>query len=84
MMTTVSAEVISIMHISHIKMSASSYIKRDKLNESKRIIKEERIPIKTVAIKLGYATVQHFSRCFKAEFGISPSKYARLSDMGDE
>jgi len=79
---------ISISHMSslfrkHLNMSPSSYIRRVKLNESKRIIREERLSIKNVASVLGYSTVQHFSRCFKSEFNMTPSDYAN-SIRGDD
>ena len=60
----------------NLNITPSRYISRAKLNEGRRMIRQENLPIKFIAAKLCYATVQHFSRCFKEEFGVTPSAYA--------
>ncbi|MCL2362995.1 MAG: AraC family transcriptional regulator [Defluviitaleaceae bacterium] len=60
----------------NLNITPSRYISRAKLNEGRRMIRQENLPIKFIAARLSYATVQHFSRCFKEEFGITPSAYA--------
>ena len=72
----ISVSFMSSLFRKHLSISPGSYIRRAKLNESKRMIRDEQLPIKTIASKLDYSTIQHFSRCFKDEFSITPSDYA--------
>ena len=62
----------------HLAVSPAEYIRRIKLQESKRLIRENKLNFTEIAAELQYSTVHHFSRQFKEKFGMTPSEYARL------
>lgn len=49
-----------------------------KLNEAKRLLREERMPIREVAESLGFESPEYFSRCFRSRVGHSPREYRRM------
>lgn len=61
----------------HLAISPGEYIRRVKLQESKRLIRENKLNFTEIAADLQYSTVHHFSRQFKEKFGITPTEYAR-------
>lgn len=56
----------------------SKYIMQRKLEESKRLLEELHTNVTTVAESLGFCDTAHFSRCFKAAYGVSPSRTVDL------
>jgi AraC-like DNA-binding protein len=48
-------------------------IAAQRVEEAKRRLSETETPITTIALDLGFATSQHFSRTFRAATGTSPS-----------
>ena len=62
----------------HLGISPGEYIRRVKLQESKRLIRENKLNFTEIAAELQYSTVHHFSRQFKEKFGITPTEYAKL------
>lgn len=73
----VSASYLSALFRKHLGMAPARYIQRAKLAESKQLIQNGGHTLTEVAGMLGYATLPHFSRCFKAEFGVTPSEFAK-------
>ena len=66
----------------HLAISPGEYIRRVKLQESKRLIRENKLNFTEIAAELQYSTVHHFSRQFKEKFGITPSEYAKTVREG--
>ena len=62
----------------HLAIAPAEYIRRVKLQESKRLIRENKLNFTEIAAELQYSTVHHFSRQFKEKFGMTPSEYAKL------
>ena len=62
----------------HLDISPAEYIRRVKLQESKQMIRENKLNFTEIAAELQYSTVHHFSRQFKEKFGMTPSEYAKL------
>ena len=62
----------------HLGISPGEYIRRVKLQESKQMIRENKLNFTEIAAELQYSTVHHFSRQFKEKFGMTPSEYAKL------
>lgn len=56
-------------------MSIHPYIQRRKINEAKGLIIYTRQPLTAIAAALGYHSLSHFSKAFKAETGVSPQQY---------
>jgi len=51
------------------------YIQERKMLEAKRLLRNSSMQIKEVAYEIGYDNIQTFSRFFKKQEGISPSKF---------
>ena len=62
----------------HLDIAPAEYIRRIKLQESKHMIRENKLNFTEIAAELQYSTVHHFSRQFKEKFGMTPSEYAKL------
>lgn len=60
-----------------LSITPGEYIRRVKLEESRTLIKAGEGNVSQIAELLQYSTVQHFSRQFKAKFGVSPSEFAK-------
>jgi AraC-like DNA-binding protein len=60
-----------------LAITPGEYIRRVKLEESRALIKAGEGNVSQIAELLQYSTVQHFSRQFKAKFGVSPSEFAK-------
>lgn len=55
--------------------SVMEYYNTLKLNEAKKLLREEKNSVTQIADMLGYSCVHSFSRAFKAKFGFSPREY---------
>ena len=73
----VSPSYLTALFHKHLDISPGEYIRRVKLQESKQMIRENRLNFTEIAAALEYSTVHHYSRQFKEKFGITPSEYAR-------
>ncbi len=75
--TGISPSYLTALFRKHLGIAPAEYIRRLKLQESKALIRENRLNFTGIADALHYSTVHHFSRQFKEHFGITPSEYAR-------
>ncbi|MFN0602913.1 helix-turn-helix domain-containing protein [Facklamia hominis] len=57
--------------------SPKSYINQLRLKKAKQYIHESQLTLSQIAEKLGYGSIQYFSRAFRREFNQSPSQYAK-------
>lgn len=57
--------------------SVTSYLNAIRIEEAKKLLLDESLPITEVAFKVGYGSVQHFGRTFKAHTGYSPTSWRR-------
>ena len=73
----VSASHLTALFHRQMNISPGEYIRRVKLEESKRLIREGTMNYSQIAAQLNYSTIHHFSRQFKDKFGMSPSEYAK-------
>lgn len=73
----VSSSHLSTLFNKSFNLSLSEYIRRCKLEESKRMIREGNMNFTEIAEKLSFANIHHFSNQFKATFGMSPTEYSR-------
>ena len=73
----VSASYLTALFHKCMQISPGEYIRRLKLEESKRLIRDGKMNFTQIAEMLQYSTVHHFSRQFKEKFGITPTEYAR-------
>ena len=73
----VSPSYLTALFHKHLQLSPGEYIRRIKLQQSKRMIREGNLNFTEIAASLQYSTVHHFSRQFKEKFGLTPTEYAR-------
>lgn len=53
----------------------SDFLMQYRLNVAAKMLKEGKKNVSEVAYSVGFSTLPHFSKCFKKQFGVSPSKY---------
>lgn len=58
-------------------MSASEYVRLIKLKVSLELIKTSGKSISEISYEAGFSSPSYFAQCFKKQFGISPSDYAK-------
>ena len=75
--SNVSVSRLTKLFQERLSITPGEYIRRVKLEESKALIKAGEGNVSQIAELLQYSTVQHFSRQFKAKFGVSPSEFAK-------
>lgn len=73
---------ISTSHLSglikeELRMSFSEYIAARRVQKAKELLAEERISIEEIAAQVGYSDYFYFTKVFKKNAGISPSKYRK-------
>lgn len=73
----VSPSYLTALFHKNLQISPGEYIRRIKLQESKQMIREDKLNFTEIAAALQYSTVHHFSRQFKEKFGITPTEYAK-------
>ncbi|MFV8344663.1 helix-turn-helix domain-containing protein [Flavobacterium sp. ZB4P13] len=59
------------------KITIQQFYNNERLKRSQLLIKDTKIPLKTIAIMSGFSTYPNFSRAFKIKFGYSPTKMGR-------
>ena len=55
--------------------SPMDYLQSIRLEAAARLLRSSAMPVKCVAAAAGFASRSHFSRAFRAEFGVDPSGY---------
>ena len=73
----VSPSYLTALFHKHLQLAPGEYIRRIKLQESKRMIRQNNLNFTEIADALQYSTVHHFSRQFKEKFGMTPTEYAK-------
>ena len=53
----------------------SEFFMQYKLNIAAKMLKEGKLNVSEIAARTGFNTLPHFSKAFKKQFGVSPSKY---------
>lgn len=79
----VSPSYLSVLFSRHLKIKPSDYIRREKLEESKRQIKRGEMSFSQIADQLKISSVCHFSYLFKKCYGMTPSEFSRSIAPGD-
>ncbi|WP_125185360.1 hybrid sensor histidine kinase/response regulator transcription factor [Botryobacter ruber] len=58
-------------------LGVAEIIKEIRLKRAKQLLKEQRFNINEIAYLTGFSEPDYFRKCFKAEFGLTASEYAR-------
>ena len=72
-----SRSTVQNLFLSQANCSPKTFINQIRLQRSKELMKHTSQSITEIAEKLGYGSIQYFSRAFRKEFGVSPSTYAK-------
>jgi len=59
--------------------SPSDLIRITRLKTAAKMVEQQKINIAEVSARVGFTDQYYFSKCFKKQFGVSPSDYARFS-----
>lgn len=60
-----------------VKKPVAEYVKLRRLAKSTQLLLQKDIRILDIALELGFSSHEHFSRCFKETFGITPDDYRK-------
>lgn len=58
----------------HVGMSPYNYVIKTRLDNAVKMLALHNLPVKTIAIDVGFPDAATFSKCFKKFFGFSPSE----------
>jgi len=58
-------------------MSPAKYQLNARTNAARRLLRETKQSIVTIAVDLGFSTASHFAQVFRRETGVQPSEYRR-------
>ncbi|MEJ6979465.1 two-component regulator propeller domain-containing protein [Pedobacter sp. P351] len=62
-------------------LSIAELIKEMRLERSKQLLKDKKFNINEVSFMIGFSDAAYFRKCFKAEFGITPSEFVKSSAL---
>ena len=61
-------------------ISTSEFIRNIRLEQSARLLKEQKINVTQVAYTVCFSNLAHFSTIFRKHFGVAPSEYAERKE----
>ena len=64
-------------------ISFNTYLMEVRMEEAKRLMKEENLSISEIAYEVGIGDPNYFSKCFKKQTGLSPKEYVTMIISGD-
>ena len=59
-------------------ITPSDFIRQVKMQKACELIEKQQLNISEIAYRVGFTNPKYFTKCFKDEFGITPSAYQRL------
>ena len=62
----------------------NEYIRIVRMKKAAELLRENRYKVAEVSYQVGINDPFYFSKCFKRQFGVSPSAYVRGREEGDE
>jgi transcriptional regulator GlxA family with amidase domain len=57
-------------------LSPIDFIKQMRIKKALKLMEDTSLSITDIAYKVGFADPKYFSKCFKAEMGMTPKQYA--------
>ena len=60
--------------------SVSSFIRLYRLKQAARLLRKKENNISQICYDVGFSNPSYFSECFRKQFGIPPSQYARQNN----
>ena len=71
----ISPNYLSQLFKKHMNVGISEYITSQKIDESKKLLKETNLKIYEISDRLGFESSFYFSKVFKKTTGVSPKDY---------
>jgi len=68
----VSARHLQRLFARHLGMTVEKYLFSLRLNRGRELLRQSDLPVLDVALAAGFSTAGHFSRSYKAKFGLAP------------
>ncbi|NPD45174.1 MULTISPECIES: helix-turn-helix domain-containing protein [unclassified Lentimicrobium] len=65
-------------------LSASQFIKKVRLEESKTLLDETDLSISEISFKVGFNSISYYIKCFKEEYELSPGEYLKKEKTAGE
>lgn len=70
-----SRSAFAALFAAQYRQTPVSFLQGIRLRTAARMLRLGVLPVKTIAATVGYASRSHFSKAFKATFGVDPSRY---------
>ncbi|MEP0212689.1 MAG: response regulator, partial [Cellulophaga sp.] len=61
-------------------LSSSEFIRNIRLKRAVQLFEKSDLSVKEIMYMTGFNTASYFSKCFKKQFGVVPSKYIRINN----
>lgn len=58
----------------HLSMTPSHFYRDLRLEEARRLLRQTSRSVTNISVSCGFTSVSHFSRCYQAKYGTSPSR----------
>ncbi len=76
---TINRSTLTKLFKAELGMSPVQYLWHHRVSVAKKFLEFTSLPIKEIALRCGFKTIQHFSRKFEKTYGESPSKFRTVS-----
>lgn len=63
-------------------VTALSYLRERRMTEARRLLRDTRLDVQSIAIDLGYGSPANFSTAFRERFGMSPRDFRKIIKDG--
>lgn len=68
---------LSRLFVEFTGTSPAAYIEHARMDRARALLQDESIPIKSIAVQVGYPDVQHFTRAFTRHHGAAPGNHRK-------
>ncbi|WP_246041131.1 hybrid sensor histidine kinase/response regulator transcription factor [Flavivirga rizhaonensis] len=62
-------------------LSSSEFIRNIRLKRAVQLLEKSDLSVKEIMYMTGFSTASYFSKCFKKQFGVIPSKYIKSTNL---
>ena len=73
-----SRSAFSRTFVQSFAMSPMEFVAKTRLHHAAEFLRSTDLPVKAIAASIGFASRSHFSRAFRAAYGLDPRAYRRL------
>jgi two-component system response regulator YesN len=74
----VSGNYLSRLFKDEMEIGFNDYLTQLRIEESQKLLSETNLPVKEIAIRVGYLDEKYYSKLFKKSTGIKPTEYRRI------